>query len=158
MIDIIIDSREQAPYLFQQYQAKISIGTLQTGDYSIPGFTDSVAIERKELGDLIGCLTHDRERFTRELERLRGYQAAAIVVEAPFAAIAGGNYRSRMQPESAVQSVISIIEKYRLPMFFAESRQAGEYFAYHFLRHFTRHAQERFKAIQGATPGGGARG
>lgn len=152
MIRIIIDSREQSPYCFQGYQAQTIRGTLDTGDYSTPGFTDTVAVERKELGDLLGCLTHDRERFTRELERLRGYQAAAVVVEAPFGAIAQGRYRSRMTPESAMQSLISIMERYRLPFFFADGRQAGEYFVYHFLRHFTRHALERFKAIEAATP------
>ena len=72
MLKIICDSREQNGYAFSAYpDVMATTGTLTTGDYSLAGFTDKVAIERKELSDLIGCLTHDRDRFTRELERLR---------------------------------------------------------------------------------------
>lgn len=144
---IIRDTREQNPYLFRGYPVELSTGTLNAGDYSLPGFCDVVAVERKELGDLLGCLTHDRARFTRELERLRGYQAAALVVEASYNTICAGAYRSRMTPEAAIQSLVSIMEKYRMPVFFAENRSAGERFAYDFLRHFARHALQRYRAI-----------
>ncbi len=40
---IVIDSREQRPYQFPGAVVK----TLPTGDYSIVGLTDRVAIERK---------------------------------------------------------------------------------------------------------------
>lgn len=153
MLEIVIDTREQNPYEFQGYAAVTARAGLSAGDYSIPGFTDRVAVERKELSDLLGCLTHGRERFVRELERLRGYDAAAVVVEAPFFALAGGGYRSRMNPESAVQSVISLMGRYRVPFFFADGRDMGEYFAFHFLRHYARHALERYKAIAGIAGG-----
>lgn len=145
---IITDTREQTPYTFNRYPVEVISGTLTAGDYSLPGFTDEVAIERKELSDLMGCLTHDRDRFTRELERLRGYQSAALLIEAPFSFIRAGRYRSRMKPDAAVQSILSIMQKYRMPVFFAADRQAGEAFVYDFLRHFIRHAAERYKAIE----------
>lgn len=153
---IIRDSREQAPYLFAGYPVEVETGTLYAGDYSIPGFTDTVAIERKELSDLLGCLTHDRARFTRELERLRGYDSAALLIEAPFKAIAQGRYRSHMKPEAAVQSLFSIMQGYRMPLLFADNREAGERYVYDFLRHFVRHAQARYKALamQTTEPGG----
>lgn len=148
---IIFDSREQAGYSFTGYPDITAIpGTLTTGDYSLCGFADKVAVERKELSDLIGCLTHDRDRFIRELERLRGYEAAAVVVEAPFADIAAGRYRSRMQPAAAVQSIISIMANYRMPFFFAGDRATAEKFVYDFLHHYHRHAVERYKALAGA--------
>lgn len=146
-MQIIRDTREQNPYLFTTYPVKVIPGTLNTGDYSIPGFTDAVAIERKELGDLLGCLTHDRDRFTRELERLRGYQSAALLIEAPYSVIRAGRYRSRMKPEAAIQSLVSIMEHYRLPVFFAQDRATGEQYVYDFLRHFIRHAQQRYNAL-----------
>ncbi|MDD2956480.1 MAG: ERCC4 domain-containing protein [Oscillospiraceae bacterium] len=147
---IIRDTREQNPYLFRGYPVELTAGTLNTGDYSVPGFCDAVAVERKELGDLLGCLTHDRDRFTRELERLRGYQSAALLVEASYTTISAGAYRSRMTPDAAVQSLVSIMQQYRMPVFFAENRSAGERFIYDFLRHFTRHALQRYKAITAA--------
>ena len=147
-MQIIVDTREQNPYFFTAFPAEVVRGTLNAGDYSIPGFTDEIAIERKELGDLIGCLSHDRDRFTRELERLRGYQSAALLVEAPFSFIKGGRYRSKMKPDAAVQSLFSIMQYYRMPIFFAADRDAGERFVYDFLRHFIRHATQRYKALE----------
>lgn len=144
---IVIDSREQEPFSFEGYPVEIERGTLTTGDYSVPGFEDRVAVERKSLGDLLGCLTHDRERFTRELERLRGYESTVVVVEAPFDALADGRYRSRMKPASAVQSVISIVQAYRMPFWFAGDRRSAERFVFDFLRHFCRHTEARFAAV-----------
>ena len=45
---IIIDSREQIPYEFEGSQ----VGTLKSGDYSLDGFQDRVAVERKSKADL----------------------------------------------------------------------------------------------------------
>ena len=144
---IIVDSREQAPFSFAGYPVEVAQGALATGDYSLAGFADRVAVERKSLGDLIGCLTHDRDRFTRELERLRGYESAAVVVEAGFDELAAGKYRSKMQPGAAVQSVVSIMQNYRMPFFFAGDRQHAERFVFDFLRHYHRHAVERYRAL-----------
>lgn len=146
-MQIITDTREQTPYTFSRYPVEVIPGALTAGDYSLPGFTDEVAIERKELSDLLGCLTHDRDRFTRELERLRGYQSAALLIEAPLAIIQAGRYRSRMKPDAAVQSIFSIMQRYRMPVYFAKDRTDGEAFVYDFLRHFLRHAAERYKAV-----------
>lgn len=148
MLKIISDSREQNGYTFSDYpDVMATTGTLTTGDYSLAGFADKVAIERKELSDLIGCLTHDRERFTRELERLRGFEAAAVIVEARYIDIAKGRYRSRMNADAAIQSIVSIMVNYRMPFFFADTRQTGEKFVYDFIRHYHRHAVERYKAL-----------
>ena len=147
-MQIVMDTREQNPYLFSGYPVTVIPGTLNTGDYSLPGFTDIISIERKELSDLMGCLTHDRERFHRELARLRGYQSAALLIESPYSVIATGHYRSRMAPEAAIQSLVSIMQAYRMPVFFAKDRKAGEKFVFDFLRHFVRHAQQRYKALE----------
>ena len=148
MLRIICDSREQNGYTFATFPDVLAkTGTLATGDYSLDGFTDQVAIERKELSDLIACLTHDRDRFTRELERLRGFESAVVIVEARYSDIQQGRYRSRMTPEAAQQSIISSMGRYRLPFFFAGDRQAGERFARDFIRHYHRHAVERYKAL-----------
>jgi ERCC4-type nuclease len=75
---ILIDTREQEPYTFTGYEAATETATLPRGDYSLPGFQDRAAIERKSLNDLIGCLMgKDRERFERELARGRHYRASS---------------------------------------------------------------------------------
>lgn len=144
---IVIDSREQHPFSFEGYPVEVANGTLTTGDYSVPGFEDRVAVERKSLGDLLGCLTHDRDRFIREMERLRGYESAVVVVEASFDDLAAGRYRSKMNPESAVQSVVSIIQAYRMPFSFCGDRRRAERFVFDFLRHFCRHTEARYAAV-----------
>lgn len=146
---IVIDSREQTPFDFSPFaDVETAIGTLQAGDYSLYGFTAEIAVERKSLDDLIGCLTHDRERFTRELERLRGYSSAMVVVEAPFDSLRRGQYRSQMNPLAAVESVFSFMQKYRIPFFFADNRADGAFATASFLRHFCRHEAERYKRLQ----------
>ena len=82
---IIQDSREQAPYAFNapRYAGTVvEVGTLQTGDYSLHGLTDRIALERKSLSDLCGTLTAGRERFKRECERGRGLEYFGLVIEA----------------------------------------------------------------------------
>ena len=144
---IVIDSREQNPFQFDFPDCGTIVGSLYAGYYTLYGFESSIAVERKELGDLIGCLTSGRDRFMRELERLRGYDSAVVVVESEFADIVNGNYRSRLNSESAVQSIISIMQKYRMPFFFAGGHKNAERFTYDFLRHAHRHAMERFKSL-----------
>ena len=63
---IVVDTREQKPYRFTRCQVK----TLPTGDYSLVGLEDCIAIERKSAADLAGSLGAGRTRFRRELERL----------------------------------------------------------------------------------------
>ncbi len=145
---IVIDTREQMPFDFSVFEDCEAIrGTLNSGDYSVYGFVSEIAVERKSVDDLIGCLTHDRERFTAELQRLRGYASALLVVEAPFYVIRMGQYHSRMQPNAAVQSLFSIMQRYRLPVYFADSREDGAFATYSFLRHFHQHEAERLKRL-----------
>ena len=82
--------REQTPWIFPEYETEP--GTLLAGDYSLAGLTELVAIERKSLPDLCGCVTTDRECFKRALERLRGYSCKAVIIEATLEQVAKKNY------------------------------------------------------------------
>jgi DNA excision repair protein ERCC-4 len=62
---IVVDSREQAPFLFEGYGAEVAQGTLTAGDYSLAGLESLVAVERKSLSDLVACLGRERDRFER---------------------------------------------------------------------------------------------
>lgn len=119
---IIIDTREQNAYTFNTPSIR---GTLKTGDYSVEGFEDKVAVERKEINDLISCLTTGRERFTKELVRGMEMDYFALVIEASLADLATGNYRSKMSPKSAVQSLLAFSIRHRLPIFFCGNRAYG---------------------------------
>ncbi len=147
---VIVDSREQAPFSFRgpRYEGvTVEVGTLGVGDYSLAGLADKVAVERKELSDLVACLGRERERFERELARGAALDAFCVVVEASWADLAGGQYRSRLNPHAACQSVLAFAGRYRLPFFFAGSRAAAEYMAWGFLRQYLEGARKRWAAI-----------
>lgn len=90
---ILVDTREQAPFLFEDivdqatgnpiyvYQQQAG---LRSGDYSILGMENQIAIERKSQSDFLGSITQGRERFQREIERLNEMEHASVVIEADW--------------------------------------------------------------------------
>ena len=143
---ILIDSREQAPFTFTGYDVDPETATLPVGDYSLPGFTDKVAIERKELNDLISCLMNgNRDRFERELAKARHFDFFAVVVQAPLSAISRGQYRSEMKVQAALQSILTFQVRYRVAFVWAGNRAGAEYVVHGLLSKYLREIGERFK-------------
>ena len=144
---IVVDSREQAPFAFSGLPVEVTVGTLEAGDYSVRGFERKVAVERKELGDLIGCLSVERERFERELARLRGYDCAAVVVEASSDDLRAGRYRSKLDAGAAWQSVLAFSMRYRVPFIFCQDREDAEAVTFNLLRHYHRDRARELQAL-----------
>ena len=147
---ILIDSREQAPFAFEHetYSGTVAeVGALDTGDYSLAGLADRVAVERKSLPDLVACLGRERDHFERELQRAAALDAFAVVVEASWSELAGGQYRSQLNPHSACQSVLAFTARYRIPFLFAGSRAGAEYVTWGFLRQYLESARKRWGTI-----------
>jgi ERCC4-type nuclease len=142
---ILIDTREQTPYAFGDVD--ICRGTLQTGDYSLLDLGDAVAVERKTIDDLIGCLTQDRERFKQCLQRGKGLDYFALVIEASLSDLLAGDYWSQMYPNAAVQSLLAFSVRYRLPIFFAENRELGQLVTESLLEKYARMLKRRAKEI-----------
>ena len=143
---ILIDSREQAPFIFASYEVKPEVVALPVGDYSLPGFTDKVAIERKELNDLISCLMNgNRDRFERELAKARHFDLFAVVVQAPLSAVSRGQYRSEMKVQAALQSILTFQVRYRVAFVWAGNRADAEYIVHGLLSKYLREIGERFK-------------
>lgn len=142
---ILIDSREQRPYEFENPS---EVKTLSCGDYSIMGLEDYVAVERKTLDDLIGCLTAGRDRFERELFKGRSLDYFCLVIECSLSDLANGNYRSQMGPKSAVQSLLAFSIRYRLPVFFCENRKYGQRVTESLLCKYAREIEQKFNLIQ----------
>lgn len=150
---ILIDSREQKPFTFKGKGFSDVVteqGKLVTGDYSIVGLADVVAVERKSLDDLAQCLGRDRERFERELIRSKGLEAFAVVVEAGFDDLAHGKYRPKLNPHSACQSVLSFSARLGVQFLFAGSRAGAEYATAHFLRQYLEGCKKKLQAIEKA--------
>ena len=121
-LTVIVDTREQLPL---ELSMRTIRRTLPTGDYSILGFEEYVVVERKSLPDLIGCMTTGRHRFERELQRMRSYEARAVVVEASWGQLRRGEYRSRIGPDVATHSICSWMSRFTMPFLFVDDRASA---------------------------------
>lgn len=87
---IVRDTREQIKWQFSNLpirgykQIQTIDKKLDQGDYSIVGYEDKFAIEKKSVSDLCGTLTGGHERFIREMERLKNYETSYIIIEGEF--------------------------------------------------------------------------
>jgi ERCC4-type nuclease len=145
---ILIDTREQNPLTFERFQAETERAALLAGDYSLQGWADHVGVERKELNDLISCLKGDnRDRFERELAKLRFYDLAAVVVEANLDDVSKGRYRSEMNPHAALQSIFAFQVRYRVPFVWAGTRAGAEYVTFSLLEKYLAEIEKRYQRL-----------
>ena len=140
---IICDSREQKPYFFPDFQ--ITVKGLKVGDYSIAGHEDSIAVERKSINDLISSRSSGRDRFARELCRGQDMNYFALIIEATLNDIVQGRYRSRMNPEAVIQSLLAFSVRYGMPVFFCGDRAGGQKITESLLLKYHREAAKRLK-------------
>lgn len=127
----ITDTREQTPFQFKELKTESQ--TLTTGDYSVAGFEQYICVERKSLSDLISCITTGRERFERELLRMKSYSKKIVVCEGSWTDIVTGKYRSKVTPKAVQNSIISFINRYGVPFHFCGSRVEAAAFTEQFL-------------------------
>lgn len=125
-IIIIEDSREQTPLDFSGFRGIESVRQgLKTGDYSVQGFEDKLCFERKSVQDLVGTLIGGHERFLREMERMRDFDAKYILVEhSPtmlyaYCARHGWNYKFN----TIIQSLLAYAYHYQVRVRFCKDRE-----------------------------------
>jgi ERCC4-type nuclease len=135
---VVVDSREQQPYPFTPSVVR----ALPAGDYSVAGLEDRIAIERKSKADAYHSLGYERGRFEREVQRLAGYDYAAIVVESGLPDFRRPPPFSRLSPQSAVCSLLGWSVKYRIPVFFCGDRDHGYATTWHLLMKFVGYVEE----------------
>jgi len=135
---VALDSREQKPYWFSRSE----VMTLPTGDYSILGLEDRIAIERKTKADAYSSLGNHRARFQRELERLALLDFAAIVIESSLKDFLQAPPFSRMNPKAAAATIIAWSVKYGVHVFFAGDRQHGNALTRQLLEKYWRYRKE----------------
>lgn len=104
----IIDTREQNPLDLSPLQT-VTQG-LATGDYGLLR-CDEIRVERKSLPDLVACVGVERERFTREVERLMAFRVRILIVESSWEQIeshepANPQWRGKVSRESVLGSLL----------------------------------------------------
>lgn len=120
---IVTDSREQTPLCFHRLPSRV--GSLYSGDYSIAGLETGFAVERKSIADLVACCAGERERFERELFRLRGCRFKRLLIVGTRAEIEAGNYRSKVTPAAVVASLEAWQVRFDIPVVFAATPSAA---------------------------------
>jgi ERCC4-type nuclease len=121
---ILVDSREKIPYKFQKINADAKDGRrpieittewqlLETADYSIKGYEQQVAVERKSIDDCFSTLGKNRERFQKELRRLAAFESATVIIEAGWDEILFNSPDwSRLRPKVVFRSIIAWQQQY----------------------------------------------
>jgi DNA excision repair protein ERCC-4 len=122
---VLVDSREKQPLSFST-AVSVEIVTLAVGDYSIRGFTQTVALERKRLGELATCCGVERDRFIDQLERLRIFPVRALIVEACLDGVLSKSYASEINPLSVLGTLIKASSDWQIPIWFCgDARNAA---------------------------------
>lgn len=120
---LIVDTREQRPLVFRHLEAVP--GTLQSGDYSISGLEDEFAVERKSVADLVGSVTRDRDRFARELHRLRGFRWKYLLIVGTEMELARLAAQGRANPAQVKHSILAFSARYNLPAVWVDNPEAA---------------------------------
>lgn len=143
---VIVDTREQIPFRFSE-GVEVRRAALAVGDYSLAGLEDQVVIERKSLGDLLGSITHERERFVRELRQLRAFRFAGLVIEGTWADILARNYRADVSPNSVLGSLAAFAIKYGVVPILAEDHATAAQITERLLLNFARMVERDYKSL-----------
>jgi ERCC4-type nuclease len=141
----LVDSREQLPYVLSPLRSQAA--SLDVGDYSVLGCEHCIAIERKSLADFVACCGVERERFTRELIRLRGYAHRAVIIEATAADLEAGAWRSQINSNSVTASVLSWSFELAIPFILAGDRARAEKWTAKLLFLAARHRWRECRAL-----------
>jgi len=122
MITIITDSREKNPYMFKDSVTR----KLDTGDYSIVGYEYQICVERKTKSDAYGTIGKGRTRFIKELQRMAEFEYSAIVIESSLSHFLQPPDFSRLNPTSAIMSLVSWSIRYGVHVYFADNREMAK--------------------------------
>ena len=150
---IVTDSREQEPLTFSRLQSVR--GTLTTGDYSVVGLQELFAIERKTISDLVGCcIGQNRDRFERELHRLRGFRFKRLLIVGSEAEILKRDYRSNIKPAAVLGTLRAFEMRYDTPFVFCETAETAatrvESWAFWFAREMVETVNNLRRKVSGA--------
>jgi ERCC4-type nuclease len=126
---IVVDTREQKPFVFRKSKTVEGVvrKKLDVGDYSIEGYEDKIAFERKSALDLCGTAGKGHARFKRELERSKKLEYFGIVVECPFSDMQDecfeGAHNTKMRGYVVNQICCTYMVKYGVHLQFCKDRK-----------------------------------
>ena len=153
---VVIDTREQRPWHFDQARFIVTRRKLEFFDYAIEGYPEFFGIERKSFGDFIGSVTPGvrRDRLWAELERAKSAGARGMVIvgnhddesltgaQGLLIDVYAHHYLSRVSPEFIVGSAIAIERDFGYPVYF--DGYAAQNRAAHTLAKWSEYLQSKY--------------
>lgn len=133
---ILVDTREQKNQHIIDYLDSKGIPhkleKLETADYTfiLPNYADlgfdrQILIEKKNsLDEISGNFTKDRERFTREFERVTTEKIHLVIENATWKKLLNGTYRSQLNPRAFMASMMSWNIRYNCPVWFVGKEES----------------------------------
>lgn len=134
---VIVDSREQQPYLFGVTDtcAGYVVNKLDTGDYSLEGLEETFTVDRKRnVAEWAANVVS--KRFERELVRLDEYQFPFLLLEFSMDDLLTFPHNSgipkriwgklRMSADFLFKRTVEIHEQYKVELIFAHDRVTAQ--------------------------------
>ena len=147
---IVVDSREKRALRSEG----VIKSTLKTGDYSILGFENKIAIERKSPIDLFGTLTSSHKRFKAELVRAQKLEYFAIIIDSSLSDIIKKSFKgskySKIKGLQIARILFTQHFRYGPQIFFSGSRNESKLIIENLFEAFYKHKRDNysdFKAI-----------
>ncbi len=139
---ILVDTREQLPYKFPKKQME-TIG-LPYGDYTIEydgkSYLDQIVVERKSrVGELFSASGSSRDRFERELEKMRDVKYKWIMCEFDFMEMTNNPPPGLLEISVVYGSIASWQIKYNIPFIFTGNRQNTRNLLWKYFYNFTKY-------------------
>lgn len=136
------DSREKKPYSFSKFDCKVSKQELVTGDYCIKDdgemdgntFVPEFAVERKAPSDFLSSITHERDRFERELERADSFaHRMPIVIEQTEEYFMQDRHYANVHPNAIKATIESHADQYYVDYYFSRDRRRAAQLTFEWL-------------------------
>lgn len=135
-ITVLVDTREQKNEhlieYFKENKIPYQIEKLETADYTfiLPNFPElgmdkKILVEKKNsLDEISGNFAKDRERFTREFERITDEKIHLVIENATWKKLMGHSYRSMLSPRSFLASLLTWNIRYNCPIWFVGKEES----------------------------------
>jgi ERCC4-type nuclease len=120
---LLQDTREARP-LFNRVPPGLTIKSisLKNGDYSIEGFQDCFAVERKQISDFVSYVGKERDKTVEKMLRFRDMEWVGLVIEAKEADLLQPQEFSKVSPEAIRQALVSFEIRYGVHVYYSSKR------------------------------------
>jgi ERCC4-type nuclease len=137
---VIVDTREQLPYKFENSIT----GTLLYGDYTVEYegdiYLSEICVERKSrVAELYQATGKDRIRWEKELERLSKISLKFILCEFSYMDIIKKLPPGKLEPQCVYGSIAKWQVVYNVPFIFCENRTNARALLWKMFYEFVKH-------------------